>query len=288
MMDENCADDDVCCGKQDAPPHELRVCQCYAPTCTNYLCAVCGVAVAWHKNLMIVNPTISGRFCNDCVNIEAAYHGLSVEEMHACRSRLRIRRVAQSSIRLSLRDHRVAHPVFAHVVLQDLQRVSQPRFQDKALRPERVIVGPPSQPYLERGEACWCHRAKDCDGNHEFHNITVHNISMFSSTGGPPAVAGVRVMALGPDEISSACIALLMRGNKPTIPEVRPLVDAYRSLPGNGAGGSLHIVLDDGNVGDRNVQFCAQEAQDRGDEPGGKLSRVLLRMSKTQRKKLST
>jgi hypothetical protein len=56
---------------------------------------VCGVAVPWHKNLMIANPTIAGRFCDGCVDVEAAYHGLSVEEMHACRARLRVKRIAQ-------------------------------------------------------------------------------------------------------------------------------------------------------------------------------------------------
>jgi hypothetical protein len=45
----------------------------------------------------------------------------------------------------------------------------------QAFRPKRLIP-PPSQPYLERGEACWCHRAKDCDGNHEFHSITAVNL----------------------------------------------------------------------------------------------------------------
>jgi hypothetical protein len=71
---------DACCGDGDegggnAPSHERCVCQCYAPTCSHYLCAVCGVAVPWHKNLMITNPTISGRFCNSCIDVEAAYHG---------------------------------------------------------------------------------------------------------------------------------------------------------------------------------------------------------------------
>ena len=36
--------------------------------------------------------------------------------------------------------------------------------------------------------------------------------------------------------------------NKPTILEVMPLVKAYYEKPENGAGGNLHIVLDDGNI----------------------------------------
>ena len=74
---------------------------------------------------------------------------------------------------------------------------------------------------------------------------------------------------------------------KPTIPEVLPLVRAYYALPGNGAGGSLHIVLDDQNVDDADVQFCLDHARERGDEPGVTLATLLLAMSKTQRKKLS-
>ena len=77
-------DFDTCCGEargvRTAPPHKRRVCQCHAPTCANYLCAVCGVSVPWHKNLMIANPTIAGRFCGGCIDVEAAYHGLSVED----------------------------------------------------------------------------------------------------------------------------------------------------------------------------------------------------------------
>jgi hypothetical protein len=36
--------------------------------------------------------------------------------------------------------------------------------------------------------------------------------------------------------------------SKPTIPEILPLIKEYRGKDGNGTGGSLHIVLDDGNI----------------------------------------
>ena len=78
------------------------------------------------------------------------------------------------------------------------------------------------------------------------------------------------------------CEALLVRGTKPRVPEVSPLVRAYYDL-GNITGGSLHIVLDDGNVEDHHVQFCVQYAIDHGDRPGEVLGRVLMLMSKTQR-----
>lgn len=177
---------DACRGRGDAPPHELRVCQCYAPTCTRYLCAVCGVAVPWHENLMIANPTISGRFCDECVNVEAAYHGLSVEEMHACRARLRVRRIAQCD-----RSHplpRDTRDRFEMEIARDRGGRPGSVFSSECVPlagtiPGRVsLVGSgglrdtnaqPSRPYLERGEACWCHRAKDCDGNHEFRNVSM-------------------------------------------------------------------------------------------------------------------
>lgn len=73
---------------------------------------------------------------------------------------------------------------------------------------------------------------------------------------------------------------------KPTIPEVWPLVKAYRDA-GNHVGGSLHIVLDEGNVTDNDVRWCIRYARRFGDEAGAKLGEILLAMSKTQRSKLS-
>lgn len=74
--------------------------------------------------------------------------------------------------------------------------------------------------------------------------------------------------------------------SKPTIPEVVPQFAAYYQKPGNGAWGSLHIVLDDGNVKDDDVVFCMECAEKRNDIDGYNLAQLLLRMSKTQRKKL--
>ncbi len=74
---------------------------------------------------------------------------------------------------------------------------------------------------------------------------------------------------------------------KPTIPEVMPLVVEYYSMPGNLAGGSLHIVLDDQNVGDDSVDFCIQWARDRDDTEGVRLGEMLRRMSRTQRAKIA-
>lgn len=73
---------------------------------------------------------------------------------------------------------------------------------------------------------------------------------------------------------------------KPTIPEVLPLLREYVATPGNGVGGSLHIVLADGNVADHHVRFCLEQAKAKGDSKGVELAELLLRMSKTQRIRL--
>ncbi len=73
---------------------------------------------------------------------------------------------------------------------------------------------------------------------------------------------------------------------KPTVPEVLPKVREYYTRPGNSCGGNLHIVLDDGNVDDHNVEFCRSQAQQAGDAEGVALAELLSRMSKTQRLRL--
>ena len=73
---------------------------------------------------------------------------------------------------------------------------------------------------------------------------------------------------------------------RPTIPEFRDRFAAYHNRPENAAWGSLHIVLDDGNVRDSDVEFCIGWAADRGDVEGEVLARILRTMSKTQRLRL--
>lgn len=75
--------------------------------------------------------------------------------------------------------------------------------------------------------------------------------------------------------------------DRPTVPDVLPLVIAYCERPGNAVGGSLHIVLDEGNVHDDHVRFCIRSARERSDSYGEQLGVLLLAMSKTQRLKLS-
>ncbi len=74
---------------------------------------------------------------------------------------------------------------------------------------------------------------------------------------------------------------------RPTVPQVVPIARAYYGLPGNGVGGSLHIVLDDENVQDSHVDFCIQQAVDTCDHPGYMLGCILRKMTRTQRAKVS-
>lgn len=75
--------------------------------------------------------------------------------------------------------------------------------------------------------------------------------------------------------------------DKPTVPDVVPMVRAYQRKDGNYVGGHLHIVLDDGNVDDHSVEYCLAAAREAGDTDGVALAETLLRMSRTQRLKLS-
>ena len=73
---------------------------------------------------------------------------------------------------------------------------------------------------------------------------------------------------------------------KPTVPEVLPLIVTYYSIPGNSVGGIFHIVLDDGNVDDGDVEYCLNLAKEREDKESIEIGEILLRMSRTQRRKL--
>lgn len=63
------------------------------------------------------------------------------------------------------------------------------------------------------------------------------------------------------EQIAEESRRLWARRVKPTLPEVRPLIDAYYALPGNLAGGELHVVLDDGNYERHHIRWCISNAQ---------------------------
>jgi len=77
-----------------------------------------------------------------------------------------------------------------------------------------------------------------------------------------------------------------MNHGKPNIPDVLDRFVDYYSKPENNVWGSLHIVLDDLNVGDDSVRWVIEHAREHGDEDGVRLGEILLTMSKTQRKRL--
>jgi hypothetical protein len=78
----------------------------------------------------------------------------------------------------------------------------------------------------------------------------------------------------------------MFAANKPTVPDALPVVLAFLNSPGNSTGGNLHIVLEDGNLSDKDIQFCIDAAREQNDVAAQGLGRMLLRMSKTQRKKI--
>jgi hypothetical protein len=71
------------------------------------------------------------------------------------------------------------------------------------------------------------------------------------------------------------------------IPSVRVYVARFADyLDGHCAWGSLHVVLDDGNLEDSHVRFCLDWAREEGDAEGADLAALLLQMSRTQRGKI--
>ena len=73
-------------------------------------------------------------------------------------------------------------------------------------------------------------------------------------------------------------------GQYTPVSEVRERFATY--LQSHPAWGSLHVVLDDGNVADHFVQSCLDLAARNNDTEGVELAGILLVMSKTQRLKL--
>ena len=72
--------------------------------------------------------------------------------------------------------------------------------------------------------------------------------------------------------------------SRPRVSDVLPLVEAYYN--DHPTGGSLHIVLDDGNLADHSIEFCRAYAIERGDVEGARLADALLLMTRTQRKRI--
>jgi hypothetical protein len=71
---------------------------------------------------------------------------------------------------------------------------------------------------------------------------------------------------------------------KLTAARLTRILTRYFSRPGNGAGGSMHI-LTDGNLEASSVEFCERWAEERGDWTGARICRLLRLASGTQRSK---
>jgi len=73
-----------------------------------------------------------------------------------------------------------------------------------------------------------------------------------------------------------------------TLPEVYPVFYEYIKRPENCVGGDYHIIIDECNVKDDHVRYCLDEARQKEDKLGIVLGEMLLRLTKTQRSKLSS
>jgi 2-hydroxy-3-keto-5-methylthiopentenyl-1-phosphate phosphatase len=69
-------------------------------------------------------------------------------------------------------------------------------------------------------------------------------------------------------------------------PLIKDLIEFYYQDLGNCTGGAFHIVLDDGNVEDRHVWFCQEEAEKRNDTFGIFLGQVLRTLTEKEREEL--
>jgi 2-hydroxy-3-keto-5-methylthiopentenyl-1-phosphate phosphatase len=69
-------------------------------------------------------------------------------------------------------------------------------------------------------------------------------------------------------------------------PFIKELIKFYYKDLGNSAGGYFHIVLDDGNIEDRCVWFCQEEAEKHNDTFGMFLGQVLRMFTEEEREKM--
>jgi len=70
---------------------------------------------------------------------------------------------------------------------------------------------------------------------------------------------------------------------KPSMSDVSEMVLDYLSHPENGVGGSLHIVLDDGNTDNDSVAYCRKYAAEVGDDAGVRLADALALLTEEDR-----
>ena len=64
--------------------------------------------------------------------------------------------------------------------------------------------------------------------------------------------------------------------------EIARLIDEFYRLPDNGAGGKLHVVLDDGNWERECVTWCRGKASEASDSAAVRMADVLLELTDDQ------
>jgi hypothetical protein len=130
----------------------ITVCRC----CRDFLCSICGVTIDWHEGLCVANPGVQWRYCAKatCVEAEATYHELPIDQMIRHRDALRAKR---EFMQLQDRGIRSQPPPSDTLVAQ-----ATPGGTQRILITPRAFV-------LDPGEACWCNLGKDCIGNHEVY-----------------------------------------------------------------------------------------------------------------------
>ncbi len=70
------------------------------------------------------------------------------------------------------------------------------------------------------------------------------------------------------------------------VPTVREWIRAYYAKPEHEAGGNCHVVLDDGNIRDKDIMWTLDRCVTAGDADGAFLMLALHMMTGTQRRKL--
>jgi len=76
---------------------------------------------------------------------------------------------------------------------------------------------------------------------------------------------------------------LVIEGDTPRARALRERVERFYVLPGNGCGGNLHIVLDDGNLEDSSIEVCRKAAEEAADREGVEIAEELRRCSWEER-----
>lgn len=98
-----------------------------------------------------------------------------------------------------------------------------------------------------------------------------------------PGIWESAILAVPPDKRSKEFMDLIeCCEDPPTVREVNALVLAWYAMPEHGAGGSLHIVLDDHNWERDSIEFCRRYAAERGDVAGVCFAELLLTCSDEQ------